>query len=296
MRVGAMLPISDGDGPDGRAPTWPEILAIAQAIEDTGLDSGWLADHVIYRAGDGTEHGLHEAWTVLTAIAARTSRIGLGTLVLCAPFRNPAMTAKQAAAFELVAPGRLTLGVGSGWHQPEFDAFGLPFDHRVGRFEEWLAIVAPLVRGERVTFEGTYHRAADAVLLPPPDRAIPVLVASTRPRMLDLTARWADAWNTAWYGLADDRLRTRLADLESALQRAGRDPASLTRTVGLNVRDEGQPYADPSPNAIRGSVDDLARALDAHAALGFDLAMVGLEPISVRSVERLAEAVRLRTG
>lgn len=285
-----MLPISDGDGPDGRAPTWPEILEIATAIEDSGLDSGWLADHVLYRAEDGTEHGIHEAWTLLTAVAARTRRIELGTLVLCAPFRNPAMTAKQAAAFELVAPGRLTLGVGSGWHEPEFDAFGLPFDHRVGRFEEWLEIVTRLVRGERVTVDGEYHQAHAAQLLPPPPRSIPVLVASKGPRMLDLTARWADAWNTAWYGLPDDRLRTRMADFGAAMERAGRDPSSLQRTVGLLVRDEDQPYADPSPNAIGGSVDDLARALETYAALGFDLAMVGLEPITVRSVERLAAA------
>jgi alkanesulfonate monooxygenase SsuD/methylene tetrahydromethanopterin reductase-like flavin-dependent oxidoreductase (luciferase family) len=288
-----MLPIGDVDGPGGRAPTWPDILEIATATEKAGLDSAWLADHVLHRAEDGSEHGIHEAWTVLSAVAAGTSRIGLGTLVLCASFRNPAMTAKQAAALELVAPGRLTLGVGSGWHQPEYEAFGLPFDHRVGRFEEWLEIVARLVRGERVTFEGTYHHTRDAALLPPVDGSVPVLIASKGTRMLDLTARWADAWNTAWYGLPDDRLRTRMADLDAALERSGRDPSTLRCTVGLLVRDEDQPYGDPSPNAIRGSVDDLARALEVHAGLGFDLAMVGLEPITVRSVERLAEAVRL---
>ena len=116
----------------------------------------WGADHLIFRDDDGTT-GIHECWTVLTAVAAVTSRVEIGPLVLALPFRNPALTAKMAAELDEVSGGRLILGLGCGWHEPEFDAFGYPFDHRVSRFEEGLKIVAPLLRGETVTFEGRYH-------------------------------------------------------------------------------------------------------------------------------------------
>ncbi|HET9680721.1 MAG TPA: LLM class flavin-dependent oxidoreductase, partial [Candidatus Limnocylindrales bacterium] len=204
MKVGVVLPIGSGDGPDGGAPRWADLLAMARATEDHGLDSGWIADHFFYRAPDGAESGTHEAWTALSAVAAATSRIELGPIVLCASFRNPALTARMAATLDDVSGGRLVLGVGCGWHEPEYDAMGLPFDHRVGRFEEWMEVLVPLLAGERVSFDGQYHHAADAVLLPPPARHIPILIAAKQPRMLQLTARWADAWNTAWYGQPND--------------------------------------------------------------------------------------------
>lgn len=296
MKVGVVLPIGGNDGPTGGMPTWPDLLAMARATEDAGLDAGWIADHFLYRASDGTEHGMHDAWTALSAVAAATSRIELGPIVLCATFRNPALTAKMAATLDEVSGGRLVLGVGCGWHEPEYDAMGLPFDHRVGRFEEWLEIVARLLRGERLTFEGRFHRTSDAILVPAPGRRIPVLVAAKRTRMLEITARWADAWNTAWYALPDDRLRGLLAAMDAALASAERDPAEVRRTVGIIVRDGGQPHVpEPEEHAIEGSVDDVAQALDAYRALGIDQVQAILEPMTPRSVERLAEAVR-RTG
>lgn len=294
MKVGVVLPIGGSDGPTGGMPTWPDLLAMARATEETGLDSGWIADHFFYRAPDGTEAGMHEAWTSLSAVAAITSRIELGPIVLCASFRNPGLTARMAATLDEISGGRLILGVGCGWHEPEYDALGLPFDHRVGRFEEWLEIVARLLAGERVTVEGAFHRANDAVLVPPPARHIPILIAAKRPRMLEITARRADAWNTAWYAWPDERLRTQLAALASALDAAGRDQGAVTRTVGLIVRDPDQPpVPEPEANAIDGSVDDLARALEAYRDLGVAHVQAILEPMSPRSVERLAEAVRL---
>jgi alkanesulfonate monooxygenase SsuD/methylene tetrahydromethanopterin reductase-like flavin-dependent oxidoreductase (luciferase family) len=287
-----MLPIGDTDGPSG-APSWHDIEVVARAAEDGGLDSVWVADHFFYRDAAGTEYGIHEAWTVLAAVAAVTSRVELGPLVLCTSFRNPGLTAKMAAALDLVSNGRLILGLGCGWHDPEYDAFGLPRDHRVGEFAEAVEIIARLLRGERVTFEGRFHRTLDAFLAPPPSRRIPILIAARRPRMLGLTARWADAWNTAWYGLPDDRLRGNLEALEAALAAVGRPSGELERTVGIEVRDPDQPAVpEPGQKAFAGSVGDLARVLGEYAALGVGHVMVGLEPITVRSVERLASAVR----
>ncbi len=293
MKVGVVLPIGDTDGPDGTSPSFEDIVAVARAAEDGGLDSAWVADHLLYRAKDGREFGLHEAWTILAGVAARTTRIELGTIVICASFRNAVLTAKMAAAFDVVSNGRLILGLGSGWHEPEYEAMGLPFADRVSRFEESLEIIRRLLDGERLTMDGPFTSIRDAVLLPAPARRIPILVAAFKPRMLRLTARWADAWNTAWYGLPNDRLRESIANLNAALGEVGRPVDAIERTVGLSIRDPEQPAVpEPDERAFAGSVDDIVDLLRAHRDLGFRHAIVGLEPVSVRSVERLVEATR----
>lgn len=295
MKIGVMLPVGDTEGPDGGVPSWADVRAIAEAVETNGLDSVWLADHFLYRPGgdDDRTYGLHEAWTLLSAVAAVTDRIELGTMVLCGSFRDPGVVAKMAATLDLVSDGRVVLGVGAGWHDPEYEAFGLPTDHRVGRFAEWLEIVARLVRGETVSLDGKYHQVREAVLAPAPQRRIPILIAATRPRMLDLTAQWADAWNTAWFGPVDDKVRGRLGELDDALTRVGRPGNEVAKTVGITVRDVDQPPpAEPSRNAIDGSVEELAKVMKDYEALGVEHLIVSLEPMTARSVERLAEAKR----
>jgi FMNH2-dependent dimethyl sulfone monooxygenase len=280
-------------------PSWAEVLGFARNLEEAGLDSIWVYDHLLNHPGDGSREGVLEAWTLLAALAAATDRVELGQLVTCISFRNPAILAKMATTVDEIGGGRVTLGLGAGWDDLEYRAFALPADHRVDRFEEALGIVLPLLRGERVTAEGTYHRARDAVLLPPPRRRIPVLIAADGPRMLRLTARHADAWNTAWYGAPDDRLQAKLAEFDRALRAEGRDPAQVRRTVGVAVVD---PDADP-PVAVgddgepfAGTVDELATALDGYAALGIDDIVLLLQPTTDRSVERFLHALRLRSG
>jgi alkanesulfonate monooxygenase SsuD/methylene tetrahydromethanopterin reductase-like flavin-dependent oxidoreductase (luciferase family) len=151
--------------------------------------------------------------------------------------------------------------------------------------------VVPLLRGETVSFARRFHRVADAVLLPPPDRRIPLLVAGNGPRILRLTARYAEAWNTAWFAGPDERLRERVAALESALEEEGRDPSTLRRTVGMYIADPA--VAPDESEAFTGSVDELAETLTRFGELGFADVIAVLEPMNERSLDRLAEARQL---
>lgn len=285
-----MLPLAEGE-----TGGFTDLRAMAIAAEESGLDSVWGADHLIFRDGDETT-GIHECWTTLTAVAAVTSRVEIGPLVLALPFRNPALTAKMAAELDEVSNGRLVLGLGCGWHQPEFDEFGYPFARRVSAFAEGLEILIPMLRGERVTFEGRHQRAVDAELLPKPIRAggPPILIAGKRPRMLSLVARWADQWNAAWYGPPDGatELRQRLANLHGALADAGRDPGTLGITAGIFVVFEGA-GADTPDRAIRGSLDEVAAALAGYAELGVEHLIAHVFPRTPDAVTRLGEAASL---
>jgi alkanesulfonate monooxygenase SsuD/methylene tetrahydromethanopterin reductase-like flavin-dependent oxidoreductase (luciferase family) len=279
------------DGP-GQVPTWPQVRTFGQHAEAVGLHSLWVCDHLL---SGPPEEGIHEGWTILAALAASTRRVELGQLVTCTSFRHPALLAKMATTADTVSGGRLILGLGAGWYDPEYQAFGYPTDHRVSRFEEAIGIIGPLLRGEQVTLAGSYYQVRDAVLSPPPDRPIPILVAAQGRRMLRLTVRYADAWNTAWYGLPDDLLCRQLAELKAALEAEGRDPATLRRTVGMEVRDpQAADLGGDLGEGFGGPVDELAWAIDAHERLGFDDLIVQLEPKTTRSLDRLAEALELR--
>ena len=295
MKVGVVLPAAQGEGVDGM-PGWPHVRAFALGAEQRGLDSLWMYDHFYYRTDAGELEGQHEAWTIISAAAAVTGRIEVGTIVLCTSFRNPGLTAKMAVTADEVSGGRLTLGLGAGWHDPEYDAFGYPRDDRAGRFEEAMQVIAPLVRGERVTFEGRYERAVDAELAPPPSRRIPILIACSRPRMLRLTARYADAYNTAWYGAPDERLEQQLVALAEAMEAEGRDPATMTTTVGVIARDPTREPNSDDDRGFAGSVDELAKAFDAHEAIGIDHLIVILQPMDEASLDWLTDAIELRVG
>ena len=282
VKVGIVLPIADQSGqPD---PTWSRIKAVAIRAEDAGMDSLWLPDHVLFRSASKPDRGLHEAWGILAAVAAVTSRVELGPLVAATPFRPPALQAKIAATVDDVAGGRLILGLGCGWHEPEFRAFGYPYDHRVGRFEEALAVILPLLRGERVTFRGRWVEVEDAVLVPPPARRIPILIASTRERMNRLTARHADQWNAAWFGLPDDQWREELGALDAACEAEGRDRSTLELTVGVSIEPVDAANAPQSVPADPGAIADALDAWQAEGASHVQLQFAG-------SMDRLLEPV-----
>jgi probable F420-dependent oxidoreductase len=299
VKIGVIVPAAASDS-DGGRPSWPAIESFARAAEAYGLDSVWMFDHFFHKPSGGPIDGQLEAWTVVSALAAATDRVEIGTLVLCSTFRHPSTVAKMAATADEVSGGRLILGLGAGWHDAEYDAFGFPKDHRVDRFEEALGIVVPLLRGKTVTFEGEYFTTRDAVLEPAPSRHIPVLVAAFGPRMLRLTARHADAWNTAWLGSPDELLRDRLEALDAALAAEGRDPATLERTVGIEIRDPTVGAAGPGDGeegedrAFGGSVDELTEAFAAYEELGIGHLIAVLQPMTEASLERLALAVARR--
>ncbi|HYO42390.1 MAG TPA: LLM class flavin-dependent oxidoreductase [Candidatus Limnocylindrales bacterium] len=295
MKIGMVLPMNEADGPGAGA--WPRIRQLALFAEAGGLDSLWVYDHLIFRMPGEAEDGIHEAWTLLSALAAVTERAALGTIVLGTGFRPPALTAKMAATLDEVAGGRLILGLGTGWHEPEYAAFGYPFDHRAGRFEDALAIILPLLRGERVTYGGRWHQVDDAVLIPPPPRPtrlpgrVPILIAAKGERVLRMVARHADAWNAAWFGFPDERFATRRADLVSACEAEGRDPAEIIVTAGITIDSQTAENARPgSPTALPADVDTVARALDAWRDEGVGHVQVDLRPADERTIEVLLEA------
>ena len=301
MKVGIMLPLSEDDVTGG-IPGWGELREMAIGAEEGGLDSVWMADHLIFRERTGQSYGIRESWTVLTAVAAVTSRVEIGPMVLALPFRNPALVAKMADELDGVSGGRLILGLGCGWHQPEFDAFDFPFDHRVGRFEEALEVLVPLLRTGRVQFEGTWHRA-DAELLPrgPRPNGPPILIAGKGPRMLRLVARHADAWNAAWYGMpeAADELDQRIAALGEACAVEGRDLGTIGLTAGIYVSFPALHVVgeeEPPEDAIAGGADAVGRAMAGYAAHGVEHLIVHYWPRTRAAVEELARAAEIARG
>ena len=280
MKVGLSLPQHPGDG----ASSWRDIRDLAQLAEDGGADSLWVADHFLHRAPEH-ELGLHEPFEMLAAVAAVTTRVELGPLVAATSFRSPGLLAKVAATLDLISDGRLILGVGCGWHEPEYRAFGYPFDHRVARFEEAVRVLRPLLDGERVTFAGTWLTVEDAVLLPAPARRIPLLIAADGPRMLGLTARYGDAWQAAWFGVPDDTFREQHARLLDACGLEGRRRAPEV-FAGINVGgdpDDPQVAADPSA---------VADALHRWAAQGVVHVQVGAWPATPTTWEPVLEGIR----
>ena len=268
MKIGLSLPQAPVDG----GQSWSEILALAMDAEAGGADSLWVCDHFLDRA-PLREVGYHEPFTLLSAVASATRTVELGTLVVGTSFRSAGLLAKTAATVDFVSGGRLVLGLGCGWHEPEYRAFGYPFDHRVGRFEEVVKVVRPLLAGERVTFNGRWTRAEDAVLLPQPARSVPIVIAAEGPRMLELAARHGDGWQAAWFGAPGAAYRAERARLQEACGRVGRAaPPSIH--VGIEVARPGSTGDAHLPQEAAAIADGLA-AWDAE---GVDHVQLGVWP------------------
>jgi len=295
MNVGLEVLLGE-NGALGRPPRYAEIRDLALRSEAAGFDSLWLYDHLLYRDARGAPHGIWEGWTMLSALAEATTRAEIGLLVACTAFREPALLAKMAATLDEVSGGRFTLGLGAGWNQAEFAAFGLAFDHRVGRFEEALQIIAPLVRRGQVAFEGAYHATPGCEILPrgPRPAGPPILIGGVGPRMLRLVARYADSWNGGYVATPHD-----LDGLRAALARAcaevGRDPATLAVTAELKV---AYPDLAPAPPLFAdryatGSAEDVAATFHAFDEAGFATLMCTCLPNTPQGVERLGAALEI---
>jgi alkanesulfonate monooxygenase SsuD/methylene tetrahydromethanopterin reductase-like flavin-dependent oxidoreductase (luciferase family) len=292
LAVGIQLPEVEWEA------RWPDLRALAIRAEELGFDSIWYGDHLLYRRpGDERARGPWEAWSVLAGLAAVTSRILIGPLVAATAFHNPAMLAKKAATVDEISGGRLVVGLGAGWNETEFRAFGFPYDHRISRFEEAFTIVRTLLRDGAIDFAGTYYSARDCELVPRPrPGGPPLLVGSSGERMLAITIPHVDAWN-AWFDSFGNRpegvpaLRDRV---DAACRDAGRDPAAIARTLAVQVRlpggsgrlagDGGRPTIPP----VSGRPEEIAGILRAFADEGISHVQLVVDPITLASLDALA--------
>jgi alkanesulfonate monooxygenase SsuD/methylene tetrahydromethanopterin reductase-like flavin-dependent oxidoreductase (luciferase family) len=189
-------------------------------VEQLGFDAVWLPDH-FYFERDGQVETYPEVWTLLTGLALKTERVRLGTNVLAAGFRHPALLAKMAGAVQELAAGRLILGLGAGNQIREHTAFGFDFEHRIGRFKEYVPIVARLLVGETVSCDGRYYTLREASLrtvVPP----VPVWLAAGGPQMFELAVRYASGWNLAGGGAERALIQQRYDAFVSACRAAGK--------------------------------------------------------------------------
>lgn len=274
---------------------------MARTAEGVGFDSLWLGDHLLYDLPGGVTRGPWEAWTALAALAAATERIELGPLVASTSFHAPAMLAKQAATVDAISGGRLIVGLGAGWNEREYRAFGFPYDHRVSRFEEAFTIIRGLLRGGRVDFDGAYYRVEDCVLDPGPTRpgGPPLMLGSASPRMMRIGLPHVDAWNVWWsdYGNTPDGFAAVRDRVDEAAVQAGRMPGEVAATAVVLVSlpgGTGRLTGDVSGGPIRpvqGSPADISGHLEAMAGAGATHLQLVVDPITMGSIEMLGDVL-----
>ncbi|HEY5651781.1 MAG TPA: LLM class flavin-dependent oxidoreductase [Acidimicrobiia bacterium] len=291
MQVGIQLPEVE------RVVPWDEYRRMAETAEEVGFASLWLGDHFLYRRKD-EDLGPWECWSMLAALAAVTDRVLLGPLVSPTGFRNPAVLAKMAATVDEISGGRLVLGLGSGWNEREFDAYGVPYDRRVSRFEEEFRIITDLIRTGRSTFAGEFFSQDDNVLIPPARNDLPIMIGSTGPRMLSITAGEMDWWNEwfANFGNQPDKLAKLIDQLDVSLTEAGRAPGDIVRSAALYVHLGGDERTIPKRiTPISGNAAEITEQLMAFAGL-VDHVQLVVDPITIESIEALAPVVQAIHG
>jgi alkanesulfonate monooxygenase SsuD/methylene tetrahydromethanopterin reductase-like flavin-dependent oxidoreductase (luciferase family) len=281
LQIGVQLPEVERDV------RWPEVLAIARTAEACGFDSLWVGDHMLYREDGREERGPWDVWIVLAALAASTARVRLGPLVASTAFHPPGLVARMAATIDEVSGCRFVLGLGTGWNETEFRAFGIPFDRRVARFEEAFTIIRRLLAGDRVTFEGGYYTVEDAVLLPHTRRRVPLMVGSAGPRVVGIAAPHVDWWNCwySWYGNTPAGYAELSAKFDGDFRRSACVLVAVDGGAGERPFDEKAPPVDPGA---------LLEHLQALAEAGADEAILVLDPIDERSVAAVADVLELR--
>jgi alkanesulfonate monooxygenase SsuD/methylene tetrahydromethanopterin reductase-like flavin-dependent oxidoreductase (luciferase family) len=301
LRVGVQLPEVE------RRVEWPELLTMARTAEDVGLDSLWLGDHLLYDLPGGRTRGPWEVWTSLAAVAAVTSRIEVGSFVASTAVHAPAMLAKMAATVDGISGGRLVLGLGAGWNEREYTAYGFPFDQRISRFEEAFTVIRTLLREGRMDHHGRFHDLADCVLDPPPTRpgGPPLMLGSTGPRMMRIALPHVDLWNTWWSDYANSptefaRLRERV---EGAVAESGRAVGDVGATAAVYVQLEGgggRVMGDSAYAAavapVPGDPAAVAEHLHAMAEAGAVHVQLVLDPITTDTIEQVGRAVALLGG
>jgi alkanesulfonate monooxygenase SsuD/methylene tetrahydromethanopterin reductase-like flavin-dependent oxidoreductase (luciferase family) len=272
---------------------------MAQTAEGLGFDSLWVGDHLLYRRPDGNV-GPWEVWTSLAGLAEATKRVEIGPLVAATSFHSPAMLAKMAATVDEISGGRLILGLGAGWNEPDYTAFGFPYDQRVSRFEEAFTIIRTLLREGAIDFEGKFYTVRDAELKPRGaverhPNGPPLMIGSTSPRMLAIAAPHVDAWNE-WhdkFGNSPDNVAPLMAQVDEAARVGGRNPAAIARTVTVLVHLTGgkgrrSSYAQPTPPHDGTRPEEMAAILRRYADAGISHVQLVLDPITIESIVEVA--------
>ena len=267
MKVGVALPHYDFSFPDRRPATVDDVVAFAKRVEALGYDSVWISDHFFLDltryGGPPGRWGSVEALTTLSAIAVETERGRLGTLVLCEAFRHPPVLAKMATTLDVVSDGRLELGMGAGWNEEEYVANGFrfaPVAERIARLREAVDILGGMMSNERFSYDGAFYQVDDAPNDPAPvQRPRPPIWIGGKggPKILRMVAEAADGWNTVWRW-SPQAYKERLADLAHACEKAGRDPATVKRSVGLYTvvgTDEEDARRQWDRMAVAGPID-----------------------------------------
>ena len=271
-----------------------ELIRMAQTAEQVGFDSVWLGDHLLYDLSVGPR-GPWEVWTSLAALAASTERVLLGPLVASAGFHEPTMLAKQAATVDGISGGRLVLGLGAGWNEREYRAFGFPYDRRVSRFAEAFTIIRTLLAEGEIDFAGEFYRAERCVLHPRPARpgGPPLMIGSVRPRMLSIALPYVDAWNVWWsdYGNSPSGFAELKSRVDDQVKQYGRPSGSVSATCAVLVQlPEGAGrrmggYGGSPVEPLRGTALEVAAQIAAFATAGADHVQLVVDPITRQSIE-----------
>lgn len=306
LKIGLFLSTFDGFTPDGRV-RWDDLRSMAQRAEAVGFDSLWVPDHLLISGApiEGARVAVWECWSIVAALAAATNHIELGTFVTCTSFRNPTLLATMADTVDEISGGRLILGVGAGWHEPEFRAFGYPFDNLVSRFEEALQIIHPLLRTGTVDFKGKYYEARECELLRRGPRPMgpPIMIGAKpdKPRALRLTAQYADCWNV-FPCSRPEQIVPMMQAVDAACTKVGRDPTTLQRTstvlFDVPVTPNGASLAAwrkfrAAREPQTGTPQEMADTLRAFASAGVDHAQIWLDPYSHAGIDGFAPVLEL---
>lgn len=273
--------------------TWDDWVALADACEEHGVEALFRSDH--YISGSDESRPVLDAWATIAGLAARTTKLELGTLVSPATFRQPSLLTRNAATADEISGGRVTLGMGAGWMEREHEAYGFDFPatrERVARFAEQLEIVHGLLHDDRVDFDGAYYHLQDAPGLRRPDLTL-LVGGSAKPGTTGPAVRFADEYNCV-FGTFDDA-RERKQRLDEACERGGRDPGSLCyslmapivvgrddRQVQQSAQRIGERFGrDPKTVLERyanagpvGTVEQCIERLKEIEALGFERVML----------------------
>lgn len=240
----------------GQREDWRELVRRAQHTENLGLDTIWVVDH--FFGGEDEMGDTHEAYSVLAGLAMATARVRMGLMVAGNTYRNPAVLLKQAITVDHISNGRVDFGIGAGWWEREHEAYSYYFPtarERVDMFEEALTAIDMFQKQERTTFEGKHYQYINTPFEPKPIQQprMPMLVGAGGPRMLGITARFADIWNTR---SELDEAKRKSALLDEKCSEIGRDPDEILRSVW------------PFPSQL-GSVDDFTNFVESFYEAGF---------------------------